>query len=253
MQDNALDVPVAQEQRRLVCFFSAIAGEIGASLPASATVLDFGCGDGSAVAAWRAAGHQAYGCDIALDHRHEWLRLIDQPYHLPFGDCDFDLVVSNQVLEHVKDHDVAFKEIRRVLKPGAASLHLFPPRWTPIEPHLHVPLATVVQDHWWLAMWARMGIRNRYQRGMPWRDVAALNVEYLRGRTNYLSRSELLTVGRRWFEEAAFIEELALKHGRRTRPLYPWARRLPVFARIYGGLRARLLLLRREGVTSSAL
>src|SRR2546430_4358410 len=28
------------------------------------------------------------------------------------------------------------KEIRRVLKPGAISLHVFPARWTPCEPHV---------------------------------------------------------------------------------------------------------------------
>ncbi len=250
MQHDNADSEGAHEQRRLVRFFSAVAADSGAPLPEHATVLDFGCGDGAAVGAWRDAGHEAHGCDIVLERSQEWLRLIEVPYRLPFANATFDLVVSNQVLEHVQDHDAAFSEIRRVLKPGALSLHLFPPRWTPIEPHVRVPLATVLQRHWWLAVWARLGIRNRFQRGMPWRDTAAFNIDYLHARTNYLPRAQLLAAGERWFEQAAFVEALALKHGRRTRVVYPFVRVLPAFSRLYGGLRARLLLLRRAGIAS---
>jgi SAM-dependent methyltransferase len=232
--------------RELVRFFTNIAADIGYGISPGSTILDFGCGRGIAVEAWRAAGFEALGCDIVLENPSEWLRVIERPYKLPFADASFDLVVSNQVLEHVRDHDAAFREIRRVLKPGAISLHQFPPRWTPIEPHVFIPLATVIQAPWWLALWARLGIRNEFQAGLPWRDVAAFNASYLSERTNYLPRGELLTVAHRWFDEGRFIETLALKHGRRTRMLYPLARRFPSTARVYSGVRARLLLLRRD-------
>jgi SAM-dependent methyltransferase len=241
---DGFDLEREHEQQRLVRFFSAVASDLGTPLPAQAAVLDFGCGEGAAVDAWRAAGYEAYGCDIVLDRPHEWLRLIEAPYRLPFDDATFDLVVSNQVLEHVQDHDAAFSEIRRVLKPRGLSLHVFPPRWIPTEPHVRVPFATVVQRYWWLAAWARLGIRNEFQRGMSWRDVAASNVEYLHTHTRYLTRKQLLAVGHRWFDEAAFVEALALKHGKRTQAVYPFARALPPLVRLYAGLRARLLLLR---------
>ena len=38
----------------------------------------------------------------------------------------FDLVLSNQVIEHVEDLDAVLCEIHRVLKPGGAFLSLFP-------------------------------------------------------------------------------------------------------------------------------
>jgi SAM-dependent methyltransferase len=41
---------------------------------------------------------------------------------LSFGDCAFDLVVANHVLEHVLDDRAAMKEIYRVLKPGGLAV-----------------------------------------------------------------------------------------------------------------------------------
>lgn len=41
---------------------------------------------------------------------------------LPFGDENFDLVLCNHVLEHVRDDIAAMKEIRRVLKTGGRAI-----------------------------------------------------------------------------------------------------------------------------------
>jgi ubiquinone/menaquinone biosynthesis C-methylase UbiE len=41
---------------------------------------------------------------------------------LPFPDATFDVAVSNGVLNLVPDKDAAFREIRRVLRPGGALL-----------------------------------------------------------------------------------------------------------------------------------
>jgi SAM-dependent methyltransferase len=235
------------EQQRLVRFFNAVASDLGYPLPPGASVLDFGCGIGDAVAAWRAAGYEAYGCDIVLEQPGEWLHVIERPYRLPFSDATFDLVVSNQVLEHVQDHDAAFSEICRVLKPGALSLHLFPSRWSPREVHVRVPLASLLQARWWIGLWAWLGIRNEYQNGLSWRDVTEFNLEYLHKRTNYLSRRDLIAAGQRSFEETRFIENLFLKHGKRTQRVYPLVRLVPPLARLYSGLRSRFLMLRARG------
>jgi SAM-dependent methyltransferase len=210
-------------------------------------VLDFGCGEGEEVAAWRVAGYEAFGCDIVLERPGEWLHLIEKPYRLPFEDASLDFVVSNQVLEHVQDHDAAFAEISRILKPGAISLHLFPSRWTPIEVHSRVPLASVMQQRRWLGLWARLGIRNEFQMDLSWREVTDMNIDYLRTRTNYLSRAQLIATGNRWFEEVRLVEDLGLKHGRRTQRVYPLVKVAPPLARLYSGLRSRFLLLRAHG------
>jgi SAM-dependent methyltransferase len=40
--------------------------------------------------------------------------------HLPFADRNFDVVVSDWVLEHVEKPDLFLREVRRVLKPGGS-------------------------------------------------------------------------------------------------------------------------------------
>jgi len=37
---------------------------------------------------------------------------------LPYGDCEFDLVVGHAVLHHIPDVELAIREVLRVLKPG---------------------------------------------------------------------------------------------------------------------------------------
>jgi ubiquinone/menaquinone biosynthesis C-methylase UbiE len=64
---------------------------------------------------------------------------------LDFPDGYFDVVVSNQVLEHVPDLEAVLDEIDRVLKPGGASLHLFPSRDIWRERHCGIPFI-----HWFL-------------------------------------------------------------------------------------------------------
>jgi SAM-dependent methyltransferase len=232
-------------QRWLVQFFNGVAADVAKPIPERARVLDFGCGDGGAVEAWRETGRDAFGCDIEIDRPDDRLRLIEEPYRFPFSDESFDVVVSNMVVEHVRDHGAAFAEIRRVLRPGGVSLHLFPARWTLIEPHVLVPLATVIQTYWWLALWARLGVRNEFQQHLPWDEVAAFNRGYLSERTNYRRRDETLQLARRWFDDARFLDALAMKHGNRTRVAYPLARAFPPAARLFGNLRTCLLLLAR--------
>jgi SAM-dependent methyltransferase len=230
-----------------VAFTADVLADVGYPMRPGARVLDFGCGDGSMVDAFLEADYDALGCDIELASETDRLRLIEQPYRLPFEDDAFDFVVSSQVLEHVNDHDIAFREIHRVLRPGGASLHLFPPRWRPIEPHVGVPLATVITARPWLRLWAAMGIRNEFQTGKPPGEVADLNRDYLRSSTNYLTRAQLERSARRYFDEVMFVERLALKHGQgRGRQVYPWARRFALLERVYGATQTRLMVTVRS-------
>jgi SAM-dependent methyltransferase len=51
---------------------------------------------------------------------------------MPFDDCTFDLVLATDIIEHVDDDGKALAEIRRVLKPGGAtiiSVPTFPSLW----------------------------------------------------------------------------------------------------------------------------
>jgi len=60
-------------------------------------------------------------------------------YHL--GDREaFDLVVLDNVLEHLPDHPRAIETISHVLAPGGVAYILVPNRLWPIEVHYHLPL-----------------------------------------------------------------------------------------------------------------
>jgi SAM-dependent methyltransferase len=82
-------------------------------------VLDVGCGDLSLWAALRDRP-EVVGVDLALPparvdgiERREASAL-----DLPFGDGEFDAVVSTQVLDDLRDRPRALREMRRVLRSG---------------------------------------------------------------------------------------------------------------------------------------
>lgn len=181
------------------------------------SVLDLGCGMGALVASLRSQGYDAFGCDIAGSKASAFvadtdtenrLRPIElHPYRLPFDDAQFDCVLSSQVLEHVMDYESTFREIHRVLKPGGISLHTFPSRYGLIEPHVLVPLASIIQNRLWLQLWALLGIRNQFQTGKRASEVARLNNDYLRAHTNYLTKTQIKHHARQ-FSEATFTESV---------------------------------------------
>ena len=54
---------------------------------------------------------------------------------LPFADNSFDLILSNEVLEHVADDRAAAAEMARVTRPGGRIVVFAPNRWYPVEQH----------------------------------------------------------------------------------------------------------------------
>ena len=54
---------------------------------------------------------------------------------LPFADDSFDLILSNEVLEHGADDRAAVAEMARVARPGGRIVIFAPNRWYPVEQH----------------------------------------------------------------------------------------------------------------------
>ena len=188
--------------------FLALLSQAGRPLASGACVLDFGCGQGALVEALAARGLDAWGCDFSceLGERTDRVRAIPDLYRIPFEDGSFDCVLSDQVFEHVQDYSGALGEIRRVLRPGAVALHIFSPRYEPVEPHTFVPLANIVQTKWWLRLWAAVGVRNRFQRGITAREVAELNYRFLTTQTTYHTRRRVLREARTVFPRARLLD-----------------------------------------------
>lgn len=86
----------------------------------------------------------------------------------------------------------ALAEIDRVLKPGGASAHLFPSKWSfPVEHHVFVPFASWAHmPAWWFHLWAALGVRNSFQKGMSRAEVAQKNMAFCENGVCYWSRAE---------------------------------------------------------------
>jgi SAM-dependent methyltransferase len=186
---------------------------LGVDLPKTANILDFGCGAGDTVNALRALGYDnASGYDV-IQTRHP--SATEREYIkegtvvnlvLPYEDDTFDLVISNQVFEHVHDQVRVFQELHRITKPGGHGLHIIPARYCPIEGHLLVPFGGVFQHRWMYKFWALLGIRNRYQHGLSADEVADDNAYFAIEATRYVPNSCYAVLWKRVGFEYRFAE-----------------------------------------------
>lgn len=118
-----------------------------------ANILDVGCGTGRFLKKCIQEGYKnVAGCDPLSGYdQEEKLALSKQlqkeitfqltrSSSLSFDNDQFDLVICNQVLEHVKDKLELVAEIVRVLKPKGSCIMSFPTSEVIVEPHVRLPL-----------------------------------------------------------------------------------------------------------------
>lgn len=93
------------------------------------TIVDLGCGAGSASLLWGEAGHRAIGIDVseklvrlamqrADDTEFDLRFAVASAHQLPLPDACAEICVAPELLEHVPDWESCVREIARVLKPG---------------------------------------------------------------------------------------------------------------------------------------
>lgn len=183
--------------------------------------LDYGCGAAELVAAGRAAGLDFYGAEVFYEGGDtraqvqargllgEAVRELDGD-KLPFPDGFFDLVVSNQVFEHVERLDTVLAEIARVLKPGGVVLSLFPAREVWREGHCGIPFlhrfrkgSTVRLYYAWLLRSLGCGYHTQGKSRYRW---AADFCDWLDNYTHYRPMAELNRLFAQAFACNTFIE-----------------------------------------------
>lgn len=109
-------------------------------------ILDYGCGRGEIVTIgrqrgldlWGAdtySGHYVPSLDAVADNTRGYIRQIHQS-RADFPDAHFDVVLSNQVLEHVTEPEAVISDMRRLLRPGGTLIAAFPVTSTWYEGHV---------------------------------------------------------------------------------------------------------------------
>ena len=123
--------------------YEAIVDRIAADRPGR--VLDWGCGLGQITSLLRARGVETEPFDYKEDVSEPTRRPLEHypdvqalhsndPVKLPYGDDEFDTVLSLGVLEHVADPDASLDEVARVLKPGGTFyVYKLPNRFSYLE------------------------------------------------------------------------------------------------------------------------
>jgi SAM-dependent methyltransferase len=180
-----------------------------------ARVLDYGCGAGALVEAGRAAGLEFEGADVyyggsktrAEAERRGLLGSAIREIRegrLEYAGSTFDLVVNNQVMEHVEDLDAVLGELHRVLKPGGLLLSVFPARDVWREGHIGIPFA-----HWFrrgsrarfLYTWAlrSLGLGTWKEEAPTRRQWAADKLAWIDAYTRYRPRREIFAAYNRYF------------------------------------------------------
>lgn len=117
-------------------------------------VLDWGCGKGHITYLTSESGAKVTSCDVfdkddfdsafgqntpIINKLGIEVLPLEHEYILPFNDCEYDVILSFGVLEHVPNDLESLKEINRVLKPNGLFFCFFLPyqySWTQKIAHL---------------------------------------------------------------------------------------------------------------------
>lgn len=198
--------------------------EVLRSLRPGARLLDLGAGAGI-VSHMNFRGMTGQVCGLDPDQR-----VLHNPYldeacighgeAIPYADAYFDVVIANNVLEHLDQPLAVFEEVARVLKPGG----LFITK-TPNRRH-YVPLIAALTPHWfhqlvntWRGRAADDTFLTRYLANTPQEirrhgtqaGLDLIQVSLIEGRPEYL-RMTAPTYLCGWFYERAvnFVPGLSI-------------------------------------------
>lgn len=119
-------------------------------------MLEIGCGAGGI--AHYFAMHPELSCRVTAVDVHDSRQIRDgyeylqvQGVELPFEARQFDVVITNHVIEHVgtsQDQLRHLSEVRRVLKVGGIGYLAVPNRWMLTEPHYHLKFLSWLPHTW---------------------------------------------------------------------------------------------------------
>jgi ubiquinone/menaquinone biosynthesis C-methylase UbiE len=194
------------------------------------TVLDVGCGFGDLALALEGEGVEKV---LGIEPDRRWAGVaatrglgssptskvvIGVGEHLPFPENRFDLVILNQVAEHVRSVEHVVREIVRVLKAGGFCLINAPNYLVPYEPHYRVALIPYLPKRLGMCLLKLMGRDPKYLVESifyvtPFAIMKALNRAGVLELTNVFHECIVhpeLIMSRRWKKVAAIMRFVRL-------------------------------------------
>ena len=196
-------------------------------------ILDVGCGNGELIAYFQehllklnqGLYIELYGFDV-YDHgvqkvgflqqaiEHLSLRFPDIPWKerisslttatsWPYSNGFFQVVISNQVLEHVGNHCFFFANLTHILSENGFSVHLFPLKHYIYEGHLHLPFVHRIMNYDLLMNYIKylsiLGVgkfRGHKKTGISLGLYSESHADYIHYFTNYISYQQALMLGK---------------------------------------------------------
>ena len=241
--------------QQIVTLNEHILRDQGIELNRDAAILDFGCGSGRHVYEYLDHGYKnVFGYDIQkyidlrdpADEMRFAFDAADRVTRIPFPDKHFDFVYSYSVFEHVIEQENAFREIARVLKPGGVSLHNFPSKWRPLEPHIFIPFGGAFRSYRYYSFWSMLGVGIKHGGGYSRVELAEQYAEYGKSGLCYPEGREIDRMLGRCFDRWSYVSEPFLRWSRgRSHYLYPLVRTLPILERVFRFLHTRVVLLEK--------
>lgn len=204
---------------------------LGRNLTKRSEILDFCCGKGEYVQAFREDGFSVHGFEpfggLAPDEAHfktlRWpnpytaealherrnLALDWSRFAAPYRNYSFDFIFSQTVLEHTSDHDSVFRELARITAFDGTNVHTFPGRYQLIEPHIKVPLGGLIKSERYYRAWLTRRPFNPWPiKDLSPEEVASLNIWYARGSLFYPSIGKIKRTARKYFRTVRTIPRL---------------------------------------------
>lgn len=158
-------------------------------------ILDHGTGTGINILYLAALGFRAvWGCNVvdkAQPHNRVFREILEtgedriviyEGQTLPFADAMFDVVLSQQVVEHLPDAiiDGYYAEEGRVLIAGGRAFHQLPHRWLPYDGHTRT----------WFVSYLPRSMRNAIWRRIASNPSQIETYLFLRDRSDHFTRAE---------------------------------------------------------------
>lgn len=138
------------------------------------SLLDIGTGGGFIASSFSQDGIKVSSVDV-VDYRVEksgYTFKVVTSELLPFSDNSFDVVISNQVIEHVADASLHLQEMKRVLKQDGIIYLASPNKFWLTNPHYKLPFIS------WLPR-PLSALYLRVFRGKKW-DIYSLSLRTLK-------------------------------------------------------------------------